>query len=122
MQVAQALVRARQEKVLQLVREHPEFNSRQLAEAAPHQLGITRNMINQWNQKDILGYKDKYAQVLKETFDALEGPAIDCMKDLIKGRNFQAAKYVLDNKGYAAAKKIEADVNQDVTINVEVEE
>lgn len=105
------------EKALEWFREDPSLSFKQVDEA----LGYHTSACSKWYKANTYGFKEKYDELLKEEFAALEGPAIKCMGDLIReNRSFQAAKYVLDQRGYKAADKIEATV--DTTINITVED
>ena len=105
------------EKALEWFRDDPSLSFKAVDEA----LGYHTNACSKWYAANTCGFKDRYDELLKEEFAALEGPAIKCMGDLIReNRSFQAAKYVLDQRGYNAADKIEAAV--DTTINITVED
>lgn len=102
-----AKVEARQDMALEVLRKNPAMSSQAIAK----ELGWHKNTIKQWYDRDTHGFRQKWHDALRSTFDRLEGLAIQCMADLIVDGSFQAAKYVLDNKGYAAPKEIKADVN-----------
>lgn len=104
------------EKALEWFRDDPSLSFKAVDEA----LGYHTSACSKWYAANTCGFRDAYDELLKAEFAALEGPAIKCMADLIEGRSFQAAKYVLDNRGYKAADKIEATV--DTTINITVED
>lgn len=105
--VGYAKVEARQDMALEVLRTNPAMSAR----AISRELGWPENTVKQWYSRDTHGFRKKWHDTLHSTFDRLEGLAIQCMADLIVDGNFQAAKYVLDNKGYAAPKEIKADVN-----------
>lgn len=106
------------EKALEWFREDPSLSFKQVDAA----LGYHTHACSKWYAANTCGFRDKYDELLKTSFAALEGPAIKCMADLIEGRSFQAAKYVLDNRGYKAADKIEANVDTTITVNIEGDE
>lgn len=110
-----------QARVLNILRENPYFSFEQLAQASGIE-GLTATAIRKWRTNNTQGFKDAYTQILQETFAALEQPAIRTMSKLIDEGSFQASKYVLDNRGYAAAQKIDAKVDADVVIDVNVGE
>ena len=105
--MAYAKIEAKQDMALELLRKNPAMS----ANAISRELGWPENTVKQWYNRDTHGFKQKWHDTLHSTFDRLEGLAIQCMADLIVDGSFQAAKYVLDNKGYAAPKEIKADVN-----------
>ncbi len=106
------------QRALEMVRENPGIGITQLSDA----LGLNRNTIYGWKERNTHNWNERYAEALNEAFSALEGPAIEAMSRLLEKDNFQAAKYVLDNRNYGAAQKIQADVNTDITIDVTIEE
>lgn len=103
---------------LEMVEKNPAMSFRAISLA----LGLSEGRVSRWYCDNRYNFKDRYEATLKKSFDGLEGLAIQCMGDLIVNGNFNAAKYVLDNKGYAAPKKIEADVNSTVQINIDIDE
>ena len=104
------------EKALEWFRNDPSLTFAAVDEA----LGYHTSAVSKWYHANTCNFRDKYDALLREEFAALEGPAIKCMSDLIKeDRSFQAAKYVLDNRGYKAAEKIEADINTDINIIID---
>ena len=103
------------EKALEWFRDDPSLSFKAVDEA----LGYHTSACSKWYAANTCGFRDAYDELLKAEFAALEGPAIKCMADLIEGRSFQAAKYVLDNRGYKAADKIEAMVDTNINITVE---
>ena len=104
------------EKALEWFREDPSLSFSAVSEA----LGYGSQAVSHWYNRNTCGFQEKYDELLKEEFAALEGPAIKCIGDLIReNRSFQAAKYVLDNRGYKAADKIEASVDTNIVVNIE---
>ena len=118
MAVPKSLTASRVNTALEMVRQNPSITYQQIADA----LGIGRTAIRNWVRNDTCNWNERYKQTLKEAFNALEGPAIQAMSNLIEQNNFQAAKYILDNKNYGATQKISADVNGDITLDVTIEE
>lgn len=104
-------------KALEWFREDPSLSFTAVSEALGYE---SHQAVSHWYSRNTFGFKDAYDALLQEEFAALEGPAIKCMGDLIReDRSFQAAKYVLDNRGYKAADKIEANVETNITVNIE---
>lgn len=106
------------QKALEMVRENPGITDTQIANA----IGVSPKTVNSWKYRNTHNWSERYAEALNEAFSALEGPAIEAMSRLLEKDSFQAAKYILDNRNYGAAQKIQADVNADVTIDVTIEE
>lgn len=105
-------------KSLEIVAQNPAITYKDICRA----LGIGECCVGRWYRSNLDGYRDRYDEVLKDAFNELEGAAIKCMADLIKDKNFNAAKYVLDNKGYKAEEKVKAEVSGDIDINITIEE
>ena len=104
------------EKALEWFREDPSLTFKAVDEA----LGYNTHACSKWYAANTCGFKDKYDALLQEEFAALEGPAIKCMGDLIReNRSFQAAKFVLENRGYKPTEKIEAVVDNNIVISIE---
>ena len=110
--------KALQNRSLEILAQNPSISYKALSEA----IGIGKDCVGRWYRDNVDGYQQRYDQVLKEAFNKLEGLAIQCMADLIVDGNFQAAKYVLDNRGYKAEDKIKADITGDIDINISIEE
>jgi hypothetical protein len=105
------------EKALEWFRDDPSLSFSAVSEALGYE---SSNTVSHWYMRNTCGFKEKYDALLQAEFAALEGPAIKCMGDLIRDQHsFQAAKYVLDNRGYKAADKIEANLETNITVNIE---
>lgn len=113
-----AQTEARIQRALEMVKENPGIQLIQIANA----VGISKQAVSNWRINNVHNWNERYAEALNEAFSALEGPAIEAMSRLLEKDSFQAAKYILDNRNYGAAQKIQADVNTDVEINVTIEE
>lgn len=101
------------EQALDIVRKNPAISMRMLSE----EIGLSQNMCNTWYRTDVDGFKAKYEEALRDAFNRLEGLAVQCMGDLIVNGNFQAAKYVLDNRGYKPVEKTEVDMTANIQID-----
>lgn len=56
---------------------------------------------------------------LKEMWKDSERMAVDTMVSLCDKGEYSAAKYILDNLGYKPVDKIQAEVTQDIVLNIE---
>jgi len=101
------------EQALEIVRKNPAISFKMLAE----EIGLTKSSCQRWYAEDIDGFKARYEAALKDAFNRLEGLAVQCMGDLIVNGNFQAAKYVLDNRGYKPVEKTEVDMTANIQID-----
>lgn len=109
---------ANQDAALRMIKANPSIKFADIA----RRLKLSPSTITKWKSENIMDWAVRYQQTLREAFDELEGPAIETMGKLIKDGNFQASKYVLDNKNYGAAQKIDANVSGDITIDVTIED
>ena len=65
-------------------------------------------------------FMERYHQLCEERFKTLEAQAIEKLSDQVREGNWNAVRYVLDNRGFGAAQKI--DVNTPTVITVSIEE
>lgn len=86
-------------------------------EAVAKQVGINRNTVREWKKKP--EWQEEYNKRLKEKWASCEGIAVETMRNLALEGSFHASKYILDNMGYAAPTKIEADLTNNIVINIE---
>ena len=102
------------DKALEMVRENPNISLQKISVT----LGLNKGVVWDWQKYNREGFGDRYRETLKEAFNDLEAPAIGALKDLLDERNFQAVKYVLDNRGYKAADKVEQVSDTTISINI----
>lgn len=105
---------ALQNEACEMLRKNPGLSFCAISK----QLGLGDNTVRRWYRNDLNGFQNKWDEALKDAFHRLEGLAIQCMGDLIVDGNFQAAKYVLDNRGYKPVDKVEAKVDATQDINI----
>lgn len=107
-------LKAKQLACIELMLANPTMSVCKLAE----EVGVNRNTISDWrrNNKE---FQEEYKKRLQEIWKDSEGIAINTMRNLAIEGDFKASKYILDSLGYAPVQRIEADINQDVIINIE---
>lgn len=105
-------------KALEIVKERPDISFKRLAE----EVGLSSSSCQRWYADDIDGFKERYHEALRYAFNKLEGLAIRTLGDLLVDGNFQATKYVLDNRGYKAEDKTNLTVSGDMDIKINIEE
>lgn len=103
------------EKALEMVRQNPNMGMQEISLT----LGLSKSTVWDWQRFNREGFGDRYRETLREAFNDLEAPAICALKDLIEDRNFQAVRYVLDNRGYKAADRVEQVTDNTVTITIQ---
>lgn len=104
--------------VLGYIEEHPGLSLNKVSEA----VGVPRSTINHWITNNAHDWNARYREALRRSFERLELPAIKALNELVNEKNFQAVKYVLDNRDYGATQKISADVKSDVNITISLDE
>lgn len=81
------------------------------------QCGVPNSTYFDWKKKG--EFTAELNKRLKEQWADSERAAIDTMLSLCREGDFKASKYILDNLGYAPTTKIEADIHNDIVINLE---
>lgn len=81
------------------------------------QCGVPNSTYFDWKKKG--EFTAELNRRIKEQWADSERAAVDTMLSLCREGDFKASKYILDNLGYAPVNKIEADVRNDIVINIE---
>lgn len=102
------------DKALEMFAENPSLTFVAVSKA----LGHEESYISTIYYRNSYGFRDRYDELLKRKFAELEAPAIVALGDLVKDKQFNAIKYVLDNRGYKPVEKVEANINNDVIITI----
>lgn len=106
-------LKARQIACIEIMLANPSASYEKLAEL----VGCNRNTITAWKRNE--EFQAEYARRLKEMWKDSEAIAVNTMIKLAAEGSFNASKYILDAMDYAPATKIEADVKNDIIINIE---
>jgi uncharacterized protein YjcR len=109
-------LKARQLKLIEALMANPMMPDVKIAE----ELGINRNTVREWKNKP--EFKEELSRRLREQWEDSERMAMDTMQTLASKGDFKAAKYILDNLGYSAPVKVEADISTNITITIDDEE
>lgn len=109
-------LKPRQLKLIEALMANPMLPDTAIAE----QLEINRNTVREWKKKP--EFQAELKRRLREQWEDSERMAMDTMQTLAQGGDFKAAKYILDNLGYGAPVKVEADIKTDITINIDEED
>ena len=72
-----------------------------------------------WRYRQDENFMKKYHETCEKRFKSFESKALEVLDSHLENGNFQAAKYILDGLGYKATEKVQAEVNSDITINIE---
>ena len=80
-------------------------------------IGVNRNTIAEWKKNP--EFQEELKSRIRAKWEDSERLAVETMQNLANEGNFNAAKYILDNLGYAATQKIEANLSTDIVINIE---
>ena len=106
-------LKPRQLALIEAIIANPTAPHTELAEM----VGINRNTITAWKRD--AEFKDALSKRLKEIWEDSEVIAIQNMRKLATEGNFNANKYILDSLGYAPTQKIDANVSNEIVINIE---
>ena len=109
-------LKPRQLKLIEALMANPMLPDTAIAE----QLEINRNTVREWKKKP--EFQAELRRRLREHWEDSERMAMDTMQTLAQSGDFKAAKYILDNLGYAAPVKLEADISTNITINIDDDE
>ena len=107
------LKNAKQVELLEMMLANPMMSDVKLAQA----LGLNNKTVGKWRKEE--AFQDELKRRLGEQWKDAERLAQKRMIELANEGNFQANKYILDSLGYAPAQRIEADISQDIIINIE---
>lgn len=106
-------LKARQLKLIEALLANPMLPDTEIAK----QIGINRNTVRVWKQNP--EFQEELKRRLNEQWNDSERMAVHTMQMLASEGDFKASKYILDSLGYAPAQKIEADLHNEIIINVE---
>lgn len=107
------MLKTKQLDLIEAIIANPSASNVKLAEI----VGVNRNTITEWKRNP--EFNEAYKKRLQEIWRDSEIIAVDTMRKLAVDGDFKAAKYILDNLGYAPVQKVEADVKTDIQINIE---
>ena len=108
-----ALKNAKQCELLEAMLAYPMMSDVKLAEL----LGLNNKTVGKWRKSP--EFQEELKKRLAQQWKDAESLAQRKMIELAAEGNFNANKYILDSLGYAPAHKIEAEISQDIVINIE---
>ena len=103
----------KQLKAIELLVYSPHMTQKVIAE----ECGVHRDTIRKWREEND-EFKMELDKAIKNRWKQAESLAVDGMISLASEGNYNAIKYMLDNLGYKPTEKIEANVSNDVVINI----
>lgn len=107
-------LKPKQKALIEAIIAYPNAPHTELAEI----VGINRNTITVWKRDP--EFQEALDARLKEVWKDSEAIAVNTMRNLAAGGNFNGAKYILDSLGYAPAQRIEAEVKEtQIHINID---
>lgn len=106
-------LKPKQMELIELMLANPMLTDVKLAEIA----GLNNKTVGKWRKEP--EFQEELKKRLAEQWKNAEKLAQRKMIDLAAEGNFNANKYILDSLGYAPAQKIEAEISQDIHINIE---
>lgn len=106
---------SKQLKAIELLVYSPQRTLNSIAE----EVDVSRDTLHRW-RNDTPEFKEALEKAIKERWKAAETIAVNTMINLCNDGNIQAAKYMLDSLGYKPTEKIEADVNANANIVINI--
>ena len=106
----------KQLKAIELLVYSPYMTQQMTAQ----ECGVHRETLRRWKEEP--EFKAELDKAIKKRWDDAEAMAVNGMIALASEGNFQAIKYMLDNKGYKPVDKIEANVKSDVVLRIGYDE
>lgn len=106
-------LKAKQIELVEAMIAHPMMSDVKLGEL----LSLNNKTVGKWRK--LPEVQDELRNRLNEQWKGAERLAQKQMIELAMEGNFNANKYILDSLGYAPAQKIEAEVSNDIHINIE---
>lgn len=106
-------LKPRQYELLEAMLANPMLPDTVIAQ----QLGINNKTVGVWRK--LPEFQEELKKRLADKWKDAERTAMETMLSLVREGDFKAAKYVLDSQGYAPTQKIEADIHNDIVINLE---
>jgi hypothetical protein len=104
---------AKRIELLEAMLAYPALSDVKLGEL----LDLNNKTVGKWRKEP--EFQEELKKRLAEQWKDAERLAQRKMIELANDGCFQANKYILDSIGYAPATKIEADVKNDIIINIE---
>lgn len=109
-------LKPKQKLLAELMVARPELTNEEYAK----EIGIGERTLYDW--KKLQEFADYLDHLCKEKFKGLQTLAIEKLQENIAAKNQKAIEYALDYLGYKASTKVEADVNGNMDININIEE
>lgn len=106
-------LKARQLKLIEALLANPMLPDTEIAQ----QIGINRNTVRVWKQNP--EFQEELKRRLNEQWQDSERTAVHTMQTLASEGDFKASKYILDSLGYAPTQKIEAELHNEIIINID---
>jgi len=103
----------RQKELLEYMLAHPQLPETVCA----RECGVPNSTYFDWKKKG--EFTAELDRRLKELWKDSERLAVETMLSLCREGRFDATKYILDNLGYKAVDKIQADVNTEINISID---
>lgn len=105
--------RRRQDNLIEYMINNPQLPETYCA----RDCGVPNSTYFDWKKNDPY-FLEELNRRIKEKWADSERLATETMISLMKEKNFNATRYILDNLGYKPVDKIQADINNSITINI----
>jgi hypothetical protein len=104
---------AKRLELLEAMLANPKLSDVKLAEL----VNLNNKTVGKWRKEE--EFQEELKKRLAERWKDAENLAQQNMIELANNGCFQANKYILDSLGYAPTQKIEANVSNEICINIE---
>ena len=109
-------LKPKQKLLAELMVARPELTNEEKAK----EIGIDPKTLYKWKKE--VEFQDYLHELGKAKFADMEGLALAKLQENIAAKNQKAIEYALDYLGYKATTKVEADVNGNMDININIED
>ena len=111
--MAENHITTRQMDFIEFMIANPLITGKELCK----EYGLSNNTYSAWRRQP--KFKEYLSKRLQEKWKDNEFMAQATIEQLARDGDFKAAKYILDSLGYAPVQKVQAEVQNSITINVE---
>lgn len=109
-------INKKQRIALELLTSGQGMSYKEIAEAA----GVTPKTLWNWrNSNEFTEFQEELSRINNERWQAAEDAARAAAIKLCKEGNQKMVQFVLQNAGYNPTQKVEADLHNDIVINIE---
>ena len=88
--------------------------------AIAEQVGVNQKTLWEWrNSPDFVNFQEELERINNDRWLATVDAARQAAFELCKDKNQRMVEFILKNEGYNPSTKVEAELSNDITINIE---